>query len=66
MQTYQQQAFEIHQVTFEGHLGSYGNQVTSLLALKKRLLSVISSLHSGEAFDAHEWKITDIDSSLYK
>ena len=57
---------EVHHVCFEGHLGSYDNQVSSLLRLKKQMFKVLSSLRGTRDFDCHEWKITDLDRSLYR
>ena len=43
---------EVHTVMFEGHLGSFDNQVKSLLHLKKQILKVMKNLHSGMPFAA--------------
>ena len=56
---------EVHSVLFEGNLGSFDNKIPSLLAMKKNIFKTMGSLHRGQAFDAQEWKITDIDKSLY-
>ena len=65
-EAYVKQGFERHCVLFEGLLGSFDNQVSSLLRMKQHLSRVVSQLSKGEAFNVHEWKISDVDKHLYK
>ena len=61
MSKYLGKQHEIHTVMFEGHLGSFTNQIEQLLRLKQRLKKVMLQLHSGEPVEALEWRVTDID-----
>lgn len=63
---YKAKRHEVHKVQFEGHIGSYGNQMRSLMYLKRHVFRAMASLRRGESFDAWEWRITDIDDFIYK
>ena len=61
VQKYLGKEHEIHTVMFEGHLGSFDNQVKSLIHLKKQIIKTMKNLHLGSPIQAEEWKITDLD-----